>query len=156
MSLVWGLLAFLAVAIATLLAARAMRRALAAGLIGEISETLTLLETHDIEAGLAACGEAGATPSLPILPTLSYRGELARMALIGAHVARLAAAFYAAAETLHDELGDLAAAAPGPARAERVRSAKRELERAFDLGDETLRALRDIVAPRRCRVLMRA
>ena len=78
------------------------------------------------------------------------------MALIGAHVARLAAEFYAAAEALHDELGDLAAVAPGPARAERLRSAKQELERTFDLGDETLRALRDVIARRRCRTLMRA
>jgi hypothetical protein len=160
MSFAWALLALIALAAAATLALRAYRRALAAGLIGEICETLTLIESHDVEAGLARCSEAlgdgGAAPNLPTLPTLSYRGEMAGMALIGAHRARLAAGFYAAAEALHGELSDLAAAAPGPARGERVRNATRELQRTFDLGDETLRALRDVIAPRRRRLLSRA
>ena len=45
MSLIWGLVALLVAAIAATCGVRAARRALAGGLIGEISETLTLLET---------------------------------------------------------------------------------------------------------------
>jgi hypothetical protein len=160
MSVAWALLALVVAAVATAVTLRALRRALAASLIGEICETLALIETHDVEASLARCAqglaEGAAAPSLPTLPTLSYRSEMAGMALIGAHRARLAAGFYAAAGALHDELGDLAAAAPGLARAERLRSAIQELQRTVDLGDETLRALRDVLAPRRCRQLSRA
>ena len=58
MSFAWALLALIALAAAATLALRAYRRALAAGLIGEICETLTLIESHDVEAGLARCSEA--------------------------------------------------------------------------------------------------
>lgn len=155
MSLAWGLLAFLVVAFAASYALRAFRRALAAGLVGEICEILTLIDTHDLEAALAHCGAGGMAPSLPVLPTLSYRNEMAGMALLGAHVSRLAAAFYGAAAALQDELRSLAGAAEGE-RAERAGFAAAELRRTFDLGDETLRALRDILTRRAHNVVSRA
>jgi hypothetical protein len=149
MSLAWGLLAFLVVAIAASFAARAARRALAAGLIGEINESLLLLENHDLEAALVRCGEGGRAPSLPELPTLSYRCETAWMALLGAHLARLSASFYASIEALQDELRGLSSETAEAARTERARSASQELQRTFALGDETLRSLRDVVSGRR-------
>jgi len=155
MSLAWGVAALVAVAIAVFSAARAARRALAAGLIGEICEILTLIEGHDLEAALARCGEGGPAPSLPALPTLSYRAGLKEMALLGAHVARLAAGFYGAAAALQDELHGLTAANDGE-RALRVSFAATELRRTYELGDETLRALRDIVACRLHNVVSRA
>jgi hypothetical protein len=149
MSLAWGLLGVVAIALAASFAARRARRALAAGLVSEICEILTLIEGHDLEAALARCRDGGAPPSLPALPTLSYRTEVKGLALLGAHVARLAAAFYGAAAALQDELRGLASEA-GPQRAERARFAADELTRTFELGDETLRVLRDILS-RRCR-----
>lgn len=149
MSLAWGLLAFLVVAIAASFALRAARRALAAGLIGEINESLTLLENHDLEAALARCGAGGRAPSLPALPTLSYRSDAAWMALLGAHLARLSASFYASVEALQDELRGLSSETAEAARAERAKSATQELQRTFALGDETLRSLRDVVSGRR-------
>ena len=156
MSLTWGLLAFLVVAIAASFAARAARRALAAGLIGEINESLTLLENHDLEAALAHCAEGGRAPNLPALPTLSYRSDTAWMALLGAHLARLSASFYASAEALQDELHGLSSETAEAARTERVKSASQELQRTFALGDEALRSLRDIVSRRRHDVISRS
>ena len=156
MSLIWGLAALLVAAIAATWGVRAARRALAGGLIGEISETLSLLETHDVEAALAQCGEGGLAPSLPMLPTLSYRADAGWMALLGAHLARLAASFYASAEALQDELRGLSSETGEAARTVRARSASQELQRTFRLGDETLRSLRDVVSRRRCRSISRA
>ena len=156
MSLTWGLLAVLAVAIAASFAARAARRALAAGLIGEINESLTLLENHDLEAALALCADGGQAPSLPTLPTLSYRSDTALMALLGAHLARLSASFYASAEALQDELRGLSSETTETARTERVKSASQALQRTFALGDETLRSLRDIISRRRCGSISRS
>ncbi len=155
MSLAWGLSALLAIAIAAWCAARAARRALAAGLVGEICEALTLIEGHDLEAAIARCAEGGPAPSLPALPTLSYRHEMAGMALLGVHVSRLAAAFYGAAAALQDELHGLAGEGEGR-RAERARFAAEELRRTFELGDETLRALRDILTCRLHNLVSRA
>ena len=140
MSLIWGLVALLAATVAATCGVRAARRALAGGLIGEISETLTLLETHDLEAALAHCGEGGRAPSLPALPTLSYRADAAWMALLGAHLARLSASFYASAQALQDELRGLSSetaegartSAPNPRRRncnERSRSATKRCVR---------------------------
>jgi hypothetical protein len=156
MSLIWGLLALLAVMVAATCGVRAARRALAGGLIGEISETLTLLETHDLEAALAHCGAGGRAPSLPALPTLSYRADAGWMALLGAHQARLSASFYASAEALQDELRGLSSETAEPARSERAKSASQELQRTFTLGDETLRSLRAVVSRRRCGLVSRA
>ena len=156
MSLIWGLVALLAAAIAAICGVRAARRALAGGLIGEISETLTLLESHDLEAALALCGEGGRAPSLPALSTLSYRTGAGWMALLGAHLARLSASFYASAEALQDELRGLSSETAVAARAERARSASQELQRTFTLGDETLRSLRDVVSRRRCGSISRS
>lgn len=143
--------------IAGAVALRAGRRALAAGLIGEISETLNLLETHDVEDGLAHFGDGGRpAPSLPMLPTLSYRADAPRMALLSAHFARLAASFYASAEALQDELRALPGEASGAGQAERVQFASQELRRTFELGDEALRSLRDIVSRRRHDLISRA
>jgi hypothetical protein len=156
MSLAWGLSALLAVAIAGWCAVRAARRALAAGLVGEICETLTLLETHDLEAALAHCGEGGLAPSLPALPTLSYRADVGWMALLGVHLARLSASFYASAQALQDELRGLSSETAEAARTERAKSASQELQRTFTLGDETLRSLRDVVSRRRHDVISRS
>jgi hypothetical protein len=149
MSLIWGVVALLVAASAAAFVVRAARRALAGGLIGEISETLTLLETHDLEAALAHCGEGGRAPSLPALSTLSYRADAGWMGLLGAHLARLSASFYASAQALQDELRGLSSETTEGARTERVKSASQELQRTFALGDETLRSLRDIVSGRR-------
>jgi hypothetical protein len=148
MSLVWGLLALLAAVVAATWGVRAARRALAGGLIGEISETLTLLETHDLEAALAHCGEGGRAPSLPAMPTLSYRADAGWMALLGAHLARQSASFYASAQTLQDELRGLSSETTAAARTERAKSASQALQRTFALGDEALRSLRAIVSRR--------
>jgi hypothetical protein len=156
MSLIWGLVALLAAAVVATCGVRAARRALAGGLIGEISETLTLLETHDLEAALAHCGEGGRAPSLPALSTLSYRAGVAWMALLGAHLARLSASFYASAQALQDELRGLSSETAEAARTERARSASQELQRTFTLGDEALRSLRDVVSRRRCRSISRS
>ena len=156
MSLVWGLLALLAATVAATCGVRAARRAHAGGLIGEISETQTLLETQDLEAALAHCGEGGRAPSLPALSTLSYRTGAAWMALLGAHLARLSASFYASAQALQDELRGLSGETVEGARTERVKSASQELQRTFALGDETLRSLRDVVSRRRCRSISRS
>ena len=156
MSLIWGLLAFLAVVIAATCGVRAARRARAGGLIGEISETLTLLESHDLEAALAHCGEGGRAPNLPALSTLSYRTGAAWMALLGAHLARLSASFYASAQALQDELRGLSSETAEVARTERAKSASQELQRTFTLGDETLRSLRDVVSRRRCGSISRS
>jgi hypothetical protein len=156
MSLIWGVVALLAAASAAALVVRAARRALAGGLIGEISETLTLLETHDLEAALAHCGEGGRAPSLPALSTLSYRADAGWMGLLGAHLARLSASFYASAQALQDELRGLSSETTEGARTERVKSASQELQRTFALGDETLRSLRDIVSGRRHDVISRS
>jgi hypothetical protein len=148
-------LAILVIAIA--LAARAMRRAVAAALIGEISETMTLLETHDVENGLARCRDgASPAPSLPSLPTLSYRSDAAFIALLGAHRARLSASFYGSAQALQGELRALSSESVGAGRDERVRCASQELQRAVELGDEALRSLRDIVSHRRHDLISRA
>jgi len=156
MSLIWGLAALIVAAIAATCGVRAARRALAGGLIGEISETLTLLETHNLEAALAHCGEGGLAPSLPALPTLSYRADAGWMALLGAHLARLSASFYASAQALQDELHGLSRETAEVARTERARSASQELQRTFTLGDEALRSLRDVVSRRRCGLISRA
>ena len=148
MSLIWGLVALLAATVAATCGVRAARR--------EISETLTLLETHDLEAALAHCGEGGLAPSLPALPTLSYRADAGWMALLGAHLARLSASFYASAQALQDELRGLSSETVAAARTERARSASQELQRTFTLGDETLRSLRDVVSRRRCRSISRS
>jgi hypothetical protein len=146
-----------ALAIAAAVAVRAGRRALAAGLIGEISETLNLLETHDVEHGLARFAEDGRlAPSLPLLPTLSYRIDAPRIALLGVRLARLSASFYASAEALQDELRSLSLQANGTGRSEKVKFAAQELQRTFDLGDEALRSLRDIVSGRRHDAISRA
>ena len=142
MSLIWGLVALLAATVAATCGVRAARRALAGGLIGEISETLTLLETHDLEAALAHCGEGGRAPSLPALSTLSYRAGVA--------------CSYASAQALQDELRGLSSETVAAARTERARSASQELQRTFTLGDETLRSLRDVVSRRRCRSISRS
>jgi len=139
MSLIWGLVALFAAAIAATWGVRAARRALAGGLIGEISETLSLLETHNVEAALARCGEGGMAPSLPALPTLSYRADAGWMALLGVHPARLSASEIAEAK-----------------RTERATSASQELQRTLALGDETLRSLREVVSRRRCGLISRA
>jgi hypothetical protein len=156
MSLIWGLVALLAAAAATAFGVRAARRALAGGLIGEISETLTLLENHDLEAALAHCGQGGLAPSLPALPTLSYRADAGWMALLGAHLARLSASFYASAQALQDELRGLSSETAEAARTARVRSASQELQRTLALGDEALRSLRDVVSRRRCASISRS
>ena len=117
MSLIWGLVALLVAMVAARCGVRAAQRALAGGLIGEISETLTLLETHDLEAALAHCGEGGLAPSLPVLPTLSYRADAGWMALLGAHLARLSASFYASAQALQSELSGLSSETAEAARA---------------------------------------
>ncbi len=156
MSLAWGLSALLAVAIAAWWAVRAARRALAAGLVGEICETLTLLENHDLEAALAHCGEGGLAPSLPALPTLSYRADVGWMALLGVHLTRLSASFYASAQALQDELQGLSSETAEAARTQRAKSASQELQRTFTLGDETLRSLRDVVSRRRHDVISRS
>jgi hypothetical protein len=148
-------LAVLVVAIA--FAIGAMRRALAAALVGEISETLNLLETHDVENGLAHIGDDGRpAPNLPTLPTVSYRSDAAFVALLGPHLARLSASFYGSAEALQDELRALEKESAGPARDERVRCAVRELQRTAELGEEALRSLRDIVSHRRHDIISRA
>jgi hypothetical protein len=116
--------ALLAAAFAATFGLRAARRALAGGLIGEISETLTLLETHDLDAALAHCGNGGLAPHLPALPTLSYRADAGWMGLLGAHVARLSASFYASAEALQDELR-ACRASPGRPRELRAPSPRR-------------------------------
>ncbi len=150
-------LAILGVALGVVVAIRAGRRALAAGLIGEIAETLNLLETHDVERALAQFGDGGRpAPSLPVLPTVSYRTDAPRMALLGAHLARLSAGFYASAEALQDELRALSSEANGAGRAERVQYASQDLRRTFELGDEALRSLRDIVSRRRHDLISRA
>ena len=156
MSLIWGFVALLAAASAAAFVVRAARRALAGGLIGEISETLTLLETHDLEAALAHCSEGGRAPSLPALSTLSYRVDAAWMGLLGAHLARLSASFYASAQALQDELRGLSSETMEAARTARAKSASQELQRTFTLGDETLRSLRDIVSGRRHDVISRS
>ncbi len=156
MSLVWGLVALLVAALAATLGVRAARRALAGGLIGEISETLTLLESHDLEAALAHCGEGGLAPSLPALPTLSYRADAGWMGLLGAHLARLSASFYASAQALQDELRGLSGETGEAARTARAKSASQELQRTFTLGDETLRSLRDVISRRRHDVISRS
>ena len=156
MSLIWGLLVLLAAFVAATCGVRAARRALAGGLIGEISETLTLLESHDLEAALAHCGEGGRAPSLPALSTLSYRADAGWMGLLGAHLARLSASFYASAQALQDELRGLSSETTEGARTERVKSASQELQRTFALGDETLRSLRDVISRRRCGSISRS
>jgi hypothetical protein len=156
MSLIWGLVALLVAMVAARCGVRAAQRALAGGLIGEISETLTLLETHDLEAALAHCGEGGLAPSLPVLPTLSYRADAGWMALLGAHLARLSASFYASAQALQSELSGLSSETAEAARTERAKSASQELQRTFTLGDEALRSLRDVVSRRRCGSISRS
>ena len=158
MSLIWGLVALLvAVAIAATCGVRAARRALAGGLIGEISETLTLLEGHDLEAALAHCGEGGRAPSLPALPTLSYRADAGGMALLGAHLARLVGELLCLGAGAAGRIARLVERDRGGRRAtERAESASQELQRTFTLGDETLRALRDVVSRRRCAFVSRA
>ncbi len=157
MSVLLALLVTVGLVAAGVAAIRAGRRALAAGLIGEISETLNLLEMHGVEHGLAHLGDEGRpAPSLPALPTLTYQTDAAWMALLGAHLARLSASFYASAEALQDELRALSSEASGPGRAERVKSASQELRRTLDLGDEALRSLRDIVSSRRHASISRA
>lgn len=157
MSVILGLLVIVGLGATGVVAVRAARRALAAGLIGEISEALNLLETHDVEEGLAHFGDVGrSAPNLPALPTLSYRSDVARMALLGAHLARLSASFYAAAEALQDELRALPGETNGSGRTLRVQFASQELRRTFELGDEALRSLRDIVSGRRHDVISRA
>jgi len=148
-------LALLVIAIA--FAVRAMRRAVAAALIGEISETMNLLETHDVENGLAHCGDgARPAPSLPSLPTLSYRSDAAWMGLLGAHRARLSASFYGSAQALQGELRALSNESVGAARDDRVRYASQELQRTVELGEEVLRSLRDIVSHHRHDLISRA
>jgi hypothetical protein len=78
------------------------------------------------------------------------------MALLGAHLARLSASFYASAQALQDELRGLSGETVEGARTERVKSASQELQRTFALGDETLRSLRDVVSRRRCRSISRS
>jgi len=156
MSLIWGLVALFAAAVAATWGVRAARRALAGGLIGEISETLSLLETHNVEAALAHCSEGGMAPSLPVLPTLSYRADAGWMALLGVHPARLSASFYASAQALQDELRGLSNEMAEAKRTERATSASQELQRTLALGDETLRSLRDVVSRRRCGLISRA
>jgi hypothetical protein len=115
-----------------------------------------LLETHDLEAALAHCGEGGLAPSLPVLPTLSYRADAGWMALLGAHLARLSASFYASAQALQSELSGLSSETAEAARTERAKSASQELQRTFTLGDEALRSLRDVVSRRRCGSISRS
>ncbi|MBV8474794.1 MAG: hypothetical protein JO107_11590 [Hyphomicrobiales bacterium] len=150
-------LAIAGLALGAAVAIRAGRRALAAELIGEIAETLNLLETHDVERLLAEFGADGRlAPSLPLLPTVSYRTDAPHLALLGAHLARLSAGFYASAEALQDELRTLTSEANGAGRAERVHYASEDLRRTFELGDEALRSLRDIVSGRRHDLISRA
>ena len=144
MNAILALLVLVGFAVAAAVAIRARRRAVAAALIGEISETLNLLETHEVEQRLAHFGSDGRpAPSLPALPTLSYRADAAWMTLLGAHLTRLAASFYASAEALQGELLGLSSEA---GQAERVKFASDELRRTLELGDEALRSLRDIVS----------
>lgn len=135
----------------------AMRRAVAAGLIGEIADALNLMETHGVESALAKEGDgASLSPLLPALSTLVYRSEAAWLALLGPHLARLVASFYATAATLHDELLGLAAETSAARRAQRAEFAAIELRQAFDLGEEALRGLRPIVSHRRPLSISRA
>ena len=148
-------LALLVIAVA--FAIRAMRRGLAAALIGEITETMNLLETHDVENGLAHCGDsARPAPNLPSLPTLSYRSDAAWIGLLGAHRARLSASFYGSAQALQSELLALSNESVAAARDERVRCAAQELQRTVELGQEALQSLRDIVSHRRHDLISRA
>ncbi len=145
----------------------AMRRAVAAGLIGEIADAMNLMETHlmethltethGVESALAKGSDsASLSPLLPALSTLVYRSDAAWLALLGPHLARLVASFYAAAATLHDELLGLVAETSDARRAQRAKFAAMELERAFDLGEEALRGLRPIASGRRPLSISRA
>lgn len=148
---------FAGVIAAAALGLRAMRRAVAAGLIGEIAEALELMETHAVESALAQDGEgAASSPALPEFSTLVYRSESAWLALLGPHLARVVASFYAAAQALQRELSDLAAETSEARRAQRMKFAKIELQQAFDLGEDALRGLRGIVSPGRPLTVTRA
>ena len=156
MSLIWGLLALLAAAVAATCGVRAARRALAGGLIGEISETLTLLETHDLEAALAHCGEGGrgAEPSGAADAQLSRRRRLdgAARRSSGAAVGELLRVGPGAAGRIARPVERNRRGGADGARQVRVQ----ELQRTFALGDETLRSLRDVVSRRRCGSISRS
>lgn len=142
------------VALAAWLALRESRRALAGELVGEISEILDMIDAHHVARDLAAC-DGSAAPTLPRLPSVAFKAGAAWRPILGAHVARLAAAFYASAEALNEELTALSAASPS-GRDTRSAPASARLRRTVELGEELLRALRDIVSRRRHDLIARA
>ena len=145
-----------AAAVAAALALRAGRRALAGGLVGEVAEILDMIDSHDVERALAGFGEGrSAAPMLPRLPSVVFKAGATFMPILGAHVARLLAAFYASTEALNEELTALPAASPRGREAERALASAR-LRHTVELGEELLRALRDIVSPRRRDLIVRA
>jgi hypothetical protein len=133
----------------------ATRRGVAASLIGEITEILNSFEAHVIEKGLPNM-DVSTLPLLSSSSTVIYQSHAARIGLLGSHLARVIASFYASVGVLTDELRTLAAETSESGRATRINFVKSKLQATFDVGDEALRGLRPLISRRRPISLSRA
>ena len=140
---------------AAIYAVSAARRGVAASLIGEIAEILNVIETHDVENGLANAADVVSPLLSPFSPVI-YQSQAARIGLLGAHRARLIASFYASMRDLSDELRALAIESSDAGRAARTKFISMEARATFDLGEEALRCLRPLVSHHRVASLSRA
>jgi hypothetical protein len=136
---------------------RFSRRALAASLIGEIAEILTVIDAHDLSDALRATMDHGTLfCAPPPQSTIVYKGNQRRLGLLGSHNVRLIASFYSCAESLNGELHALAADTSRNGRKYRARFAATELDQLFELGNEALRNLRPFIERKRSALLIRA
>jgi hypothetical protein len=142
---------------ALLLGWRFSRKALAASLIGEIAEILTVIDAHDLPEAVRVTMDQG-TPfcATPPLSSVVYKASERRLGKLGAHNIRLLASFYSCAAMLSEELQALAAETSKNGRKSRARFAAAQLEQLFQFGDEALRSLRPFIEPHRSPFLIRA
>ena len=143
------------VVVAAIYAVNAARRGVAASLVGEIAEILNVIETHDVENGLANAAVV-VSPLLSPFSPIIYQSQAARIGLLGAHRARLIASFYASVRDLSDELRALSIESSEAGRTARTKFVSMEARTTFDLGEEALRCLRPLVSRHRVASLSRA
>ena len=138
-------------------ALRAGRRAFAGELVGEISEILDVIDSHDAERKLleyAAGG--GACRVLPRLPLMVFEKSAIWLPILGLHGARVVASFYASAGALNEELAVLSGSQSAESGTTGDQCASSRLAHTVELGEQALLALRAVVARRRQALISRS
>lgn len=122
------------------------RRAVAASLIGEISEFVSAIERRlPAEGAVASTSVVLQSLFLPCSPVI-YQAYSGRVGLLGAHRARLIASFYASLQNLTEETRGLEFRRPPDCPPVQSDSISSKLKATLDLGDEALRSLRPLIS----------